>query len=215
MKKLLIAIAIVIGLAGIAIVGAGYYLYRQVKSTVASFAEFGQVPELENQLRIKGPYSPPASEELTESQLTRFLAVQTKVKERLGVGFADLERKYKSLTDKKDASLSDVPTLIAAYRDLAATWVDGKRAQVDALNEAGLSIEEYRWIRDQVYRAIGIPYADLDVEKIVNAARSGTSIESSQLRGSIGPSGPEINQKLVSTHRKQLEEHLALASFGL
>lgn len=215
MKKLLIAIAIVIGLAGIAIVGAGYYFYRQARSMVASFAEIGQVPDIERQLRVKGPYAPPTSEELTEAQLARFITVQTKVKDRLGAGFAELERKYKSLSDKKDATLSDVPTLIAAYRDLARTWVDGKRAQVDALNDAGFSIEEYRWIRDQVYRAIGVPFADLDVEKIVNAAKSGTAIEAGQLRGAIGPSGPEANQKLVAGFKKQLEDNLALASFGL
>ena len=35
------------------------------------------------------------------------------------------------------------------------------------------------------------------------------------LRGSIGPTGPAANRKLVEPFRKQLESNLALASFGL
>jgi len=50
----------------------------------------------------------------------------------------------------------------------------------------------------------------------VDAARSGaSSIEPSRLRGAIGPAGPEMNRKRIATFKKQLEENLALASFGL
>ena len=138
------------------------------------------------------------------------------MRKRLGERFAEFERKYKALADKEQATLADAPTVIAAYRDLAATWLDAKRSQVDALNDAELSLDEYRWIRHQAYRALGVPYVDLDVSKIVDAARSGaSSVEPSQLRGAIGPSGPDMNRKLIVAFKKQLEDNLALASFGL
>jgi hypothetical protein len=35
------------------------------------------------------------------------------------------------------------------------------------------------------------------------------------LRGSIGPAGPESNRARVEKVKKQLEENLALATFGL
>jgi hypothetical protein len=88
---------------------------------------------------------------------------------------------------------------------------------VDALNEAGLSLEEYRWIREQAYRALGAPYVDFDVSKFVEQFRSGGpgSIESGQISGSFGPSGPESNRTLIEPFKKQLEDNLPLASFGL
>jgi hypothetical protein len=216
MKKLLIAIAIVVVFIGVAAVGVGYYVYRQVRSTVTQFAELAQIPDIESRVRVRSAFVPPASGELTEKQLAGFMGVQTQVRKRLGERFAEFERKYKALNDKEQATLADAPTVIAAYRDLAATWLDAKRSQVDALNDAELSLDEYRWIRHQAYRALGMPYVDLDVSKIVEAAQSGTSsVEPSQLRGAIGSGGPEVNRKLIAAFKKQLEENLALASFGL
>ncbi len=216
MKKLLVAIAIIIVFAGVAAVGAGYYLYRQVRSTVTQFAELAQIPDIESRVRARSAFVPPTSEELTQQQLAGFMRVQTQVRKRLGQRFAEFERKYKALADKEQATLADTPTIIAAYRDLASTWLEAKRSQVDALNEVELSLDEYRWIRHQAYRALGVPYVDLDVRTIVDAARSGaSSIEPSQLRGAIGPAGPEMNRKLIAAFKKQLEENLALASFGL
>ncbi len=216
MKKLAIGCAVVLVLFGIAAAGVTYYVYRQARSMVAQFAELSQVPEIERSVKVRGVYTPPTSGELTQSQLDRLLRIQTRVRERLGARAAEMEQKYKSLSDKKEATVADLPTLIAAYRDLAAAWMDAKRAQVDALNEAGLSLEEYRWIREQAYRALGMPYMDFDVGRFADTVRSGHNMnEPPPLRGSIGPSGPEANRKLVERVKKQLEDNVALASFGL
>ena len=215
MKKILIALLVVFMLAGIAAAGVGYYIYRQVRSTVTQYSELFQLPDLERGVKARG-FVPPASEELTEAQVTRLVRVQTQVRTRMGERMAELERKYKTFMEKDKASLSDAPALIAAYRDLAAILIDAKRTQVDALNEAGLSLEEYRWVREQAYRAIGSPYVDLDIGRIVEDVRAGKTVgEPGQLRGAIGPSGPEANRKLVEGVKKQLEQNLALASFGL
>jgi hypothetical protein len=216
MKKLAIGCGVIVLLIGIALAGAGYYTYRQAKSMFAQFSELSQVPELERSVRVKTKYVPPDSEELTPNQIERLLRVQSAVRSQLGEKFNELEAKYKSLTDKKDATIADAPALLAAYRDVAAAWMSAKRSQVDALNEAQLSLEEYHWIRDQVYRALGVPYMDLDVGKIVEQIRQGsTTAEPGQIKGSVGPTGPEANRKLIEPYRKQLESNLALASFGL
>jgi hypothetical protein len=215
LKKILIAILIVFSLAGIAVVGVGYYLYRQVRSTFAGFTQLAQLPDIERGVHARG-YAPPSSEELTEVQVTRLVGVQAAVRKRIGERFADFERKYKTLVDKEKATIADAPAILAAYSDMATMWLDAKRTQVEALNATGLSLEEYRWIRDQAYRALGIPYMDLDIGKITEDARSGRSSDQpAQLRGAMGPAGPEINRKLIEAVKKQLEENLALASFGL
>ena len=216
MKKLAIGCGVVLLLIGISAAGVAYYVYNRVSSTLTQFAELGQVPELERGIRNKSAFVPPPSQELTDSQIEKLLKIQADVRRRIGDRMATFEAKYKTLADKETATLRDAPALLAAYRDLAATWMEAKRTQIDALNAAELSLEEYRWIREQAYRALGMAYVDLDIAKIVDDAKRGvTSQEPGRLRGAVEPSGPESNRARVEKIRKQLESNVALASFGL
>jgi hypothetical protein len=216
MKKFAIGCGIVLLLVGISAAGVAYYVYNRVSSTLTQFAELSQVPELERGIRNKSPFVPPASEELTDGQIEKLLKIQADVRRRIGERMAAFEAKYKTLAEKETATVTDVPALLAAYRDLAATWMDAKRSQIEALNAAELSLEEYRWIREQAYRALGMPYVDFDIGRIVDEAKRGvTSPEPGRLRGAIGPAGPESNRTRVEKVRKQLEHNVALASFGL
>lgn len=216
MKKLAIGCLIIVGIGVVAAAGLVYYGYRQVKSTVSQFAELGQLPDIEKGVRAQGPYSPPTTGELTEAQIERLVQVQARVRAQLGARFAELDQKYKSFTNKKEASITDAPALMAAYRDLAAAWLEAKRTQVEALNDAKLSLAEYRWIRSAAYAALGMPFVDLDFAKMAAQARKGLDTdEPMALSGAIGESGPEANKKLVQRFKKQLEDNIALASFGL
>ena len=217
MKKLAIGCGIALLVTGIAAAGVAFYVYRQVSSTFAQFAELGQIPELERSIRNQSPFTPPATAELTEAQVEKLVQVQTEVRRRLGQQMAAFEARYKTLVEKEQASFTDAPALLRAYGDLARTWLDAKRGQVHALNTAGLSLEEYRWIREQAYRALGQPFVDLDIGRLVEEVRRGvtTTDSAGELRGSVGPTGPEGNLKLIERVKKQLEENLALASFGL
>lgn len=217
MKKLAIGCGVVLILVGIGVAGVTYYAYRQARAMFDQVSALGQVAEIERGVHVRAPFTPPATEELTQAQVEKLVGVQELVKKRLGERFTELERKYKTLADKPEATIVDLPALMAAYRDLAAGWVEAKRSQVDALNAAQLSLDEYRWIRDHAYRALGTPYMDFDVGKIVEQIRSGSSnaLEPGQIRGSVGPSGPESNRKLIEPFKKQLESNLALAAFGL
>ena len=69
MKKLAIGCGVVVLVLGVAGAGVAFYLYRQVSSTISQFAELGQVPDLERSVRNREPFTPPASEELTDSQI--------------------------------------------------------------------------------------------------------------------------------------------------
>ena len=90
------------------------------------------------------------------------------------------------------------------------------KARVEALNEVNLSLGGTRSIREQTYKALGVPFVDFDIGRIAEEIRSGqTTSDSGQLHGRIGPSGPEANGKLVEAHRKQLESNVTMASFGL
>ena len=216
MKKLAIGCGVALLVVGIAAAGVAWYVYRSVASTVSQFAELGQIPDLERDVRNTASFTPPASEELTDAQVEKLLQVQGAIRERIGQRISEFETKYRTLAEKKEATVSDLPAIMRAYRDMAATWMDAKRAQVDALNKAGLSLAEYRWIRDQAYSALGVAYVDLDVGKLVDDARRGvTSNAPGDLRGAVEPTGPESNRLKVEKIRKTLEQNIALASFGL
>jgi hypothetical protein len=216
MKKLAIGCGIVVLLLGVAGAGVAYYLYRQFSGTIAQFAQLSEVPELERSVRNQDPYVPPATEELSDGQVEKLLQVQSEVRKRLGARMAEFEQKYKALAEKTEATVVDAPALMRAYSDLASMWLDAKRAQIEALNAAGLSLDEYRWIRNQAYRALGMAFVDLDIARIVDEARRGATSEApGQLSGSIEPAGPESNRTRVERIRKQLEQNIALASFGL
>lgn len=216
MKKLAIGCGIVVLVVGVAAAGVSYYLYRQVASTFTQFAELAEVPNIERSIRNRAPFTPPANEELTDAQIEKFVQIQGDVRRRIGDRMKEFESKYKALAEKDTADITDAPMLLRAYADLAKTWLDAKRSQVDALNTAGLSLDEYRWIRHQAYRALGMAFVDLDFAKIVEEAKSGVASESAgQLLGAMGPDGPEANRARIEKFKKQLEENIALASFGL
>ena len=223
MKKLAIGCLVVLILGGVAAAGVGYYLYgkakstyTQLKTTATQFAELGKIPQIEEGVQIKSPFVIPSGGVLTQSQVDKFVQVQTRVRQRLGDNFAVLQRKYKTLTDKKEATVLDLPELVAAYRDLAASWLDAKRAQVQALNEAGLSLSEYRWIRSEAYKSLNLPLVDIDFGKIADQIRQNQQpSEEIMLGGAFSGSASPANSKLVEKYRKQLEDNMPMATFGL
>lgn len=215
MKKLAIGCGLVVLVLGAAAVGVTYYGYLKVRSAVSELAELGKIPEIERGIRVKAPFAAPASGELTAKQVESLMLVQTRVRERLGRDLAAFERNYKALAEKKQATITDVPALMSAYRDMAAAWLNAKRAQVEALNDAGLSLQEYRWIRAESYRALGIPFADVDFARIAEQARSGGTIQAEAPIAGASDPGAAANLKLVERYRKQLQDNVALATFGL
>lgn len=219
MKKVVIGCLVVLAIVAIGGAIGTYLVYQKVRGTMAEFAQFQEVPDLERQVRNVSAFTPPESGELTSSQVERFVTVQEKVRANLGASFSRMEERYKALTSKDDASVVDLPEILAAYRDLAASYTSAKRAQVDALNEHGFSLDEYRWVKRQVYQALGLTYLDIDVGALVEAIASGdpseATTEPARMAGSVGPSGPEVNQQLVKPYEEKLVDNVALASFGL
>jgi hypothetical protein len=221
MKKLAIGCLVVFVVAGVAAVGVVYYGYMKVRSTVTQFAELGRVHDLERSLRVQTPFIIPTSGELTPEQVDKFMKVTTRVHDRLGKDIEVFQRNYKALAAKKDTSVADAPALMSAYRDMAAGWLDAKRAQVEALNDVGLSLQEYRWIRSAAYGALDIPFIDVDfahiADQVKNAAsQAGSPADAAVLvGGAFAGKGPASNAKLLEKYRKQLEAYLPLAAFGL
>jgi hypothetical protein len=221
MKKLAIGCGVVLVVLLIVGAAASYFVYNKVKSTVAELSVLGEIPTIERGVRNTAAFTAPESGELTEAQVARYLKVQQDVRTVLGSRLDEFKTRYAELSarlDKDKGSVLDVPAMMGAYRDLAKTYVDAKKAQVDALNSAGFSLDEYRWVRQQAYAAVGMPIVDMDFAKVIDEAMAGRSPEAPgppHMGGSIEPTGPEINKTLVAPHKKQLEDNAALSYFGL
>jgi hypothetical protein len=220
MKKVAIGCLIVLVVFGVARAVGSYYVYRTVKAkfgdTLTQLAALSKAPEIERQVRNTRDYTPPADGVLAPAQIDRFVAVQSAVRTQMGARFAELERRYKTLLEKEATAL-DLPELLSAYKDLAGIWIAGKQAQVEALNAQGFSLAEYRSVRDRAYRALGMPLMSVDVSQIIDKATRGEPVEEPKphFEGSVGPTGPAENQKMIETHKKALEDNAALAIFGL
>jgi hypothetical protein len=215
MKKLAIGCAVILALGMVGVGVASYAAYRKVSSAFAGFAELGSLPELERSIRNQRPFAPPANGEPSLAQIEHLLEIQEAVRTQLGARAEEMDRRYERLLAKDRATAVDAPEIISAYRDLAAAYMDAKRAQVDALNRAGLSMEEYRWTRSQVYAALGMPLMDLDIARIIEDVKEGRQAAAPAFRMTAPASGSPTFQPTVEAHRKALEANVGLAFFGL
>lgn len=182
----------------------GYYVfvkpYTDMAGEAVAFAQ--ELEALDSELAVRGPYRPPDHGRLSAEALQRYLAVQQRMRADLEGDMQTLQARYESLddeleSDQREASVAEIMT---AYRDLAELYLEAKRAQVAALNEQRMSLDEYHWIRAQTYAALGQPVA-------VAAPDGSASPEVSSV--------PPETREVVEAHRETLTDNYALVWFGL
>jgi hypothetical protein len=211
---------LVVGVVGAA--GASYFAYHKVTSAVAPIAQLGELAEVERSIRKQGPYTPPASGEPSPAQIERLLEIQHAVRARLGTRADEFYRRYRryfepvgGVTAPVGGAVDSAMLGLRMSLDLAGIYVDGRRAQVDALNRAGLSLEEYRWTRSRVYAALGVPFMELDIPGIIADVQEGRQPATLAPLMTEVPTGSPAVRRLIEPHRKVLEENVGMAFFGL
>lgn len=220
MKKLVIGCGLALLLVGIAgAAGLYYFVYRPARSFVSSMTELGEVAELDRRVANTRTYTAPASGTLTREQVARFVAVQEAIHGRLGARATELEAKYKAMSERAADSRS-VTELVGAYKDVFVLIAEAKRAQVDALNAQGFSLDEYAWVRSQFYEAAGITLTGVDFAELAGKLRTGdlSDVDTPVADGaSKAPSTsvPEVNRTLVAPYKDAMERWFAYAIFGL
>jgi hypothetical protein len=210
MKKLLLGCAVV---SVLLIVGGGaltyFFVYQPTREYLASFGQLQEVPKLNERIRNRETFTPPASGELTPAMVDRFVKAQDSLRERMGTRVKELEAKYKGFDQAHQPSMTE---MLGALKDLGGLFVDAKRAQVEALNETGFSLEEYQWTRNTIYLAMGMPLHE-DLEAVLRKAAGDSAAE--EAMRDIRVQVPEANRKLVEPFAKKLADNAALAFFGL
>lgn len=214
MKKLLLGcglVTLVVTIAGGAL--AYFYVYLPAREYVASFAELKEVPQLNEKIRNKSAFTPPAGGELTQEMVDRFMKTQDAIRQKMGRRIDELDAKYKAFQQHQgpDATPS-VTDVLQGLKDLGSLMLEVKRAQVDALNEHGFSLQEYQWTRDTIYQALGMPLQE-GLDEIISKATDphAAHVAIDEVRREV----PEINRKLVEPFADKLGDMAALAFFGI
>ena len=221
MKKLLVGCLVILVLGAILLGVGGYFLYRAASPVVQNARDyldrFWQLGELEKQIANQTPFTAPENGELTKEQVERFARVQQHVRGALGQRFNEIDAKYNTM--KAEADGTEQPSVREAFHalgELAGVLLDARRAQVAALNQERFSSAEYTWVRSRVYQAAGVEATSaIDFQKIAEAARKGTGIDSIEVPTTPVVNVPAQNRVLVKPHLEQMDEWLPLLFFGL
>ena len=185
---------------------AGYFFvikpaYDFAMDAGAFATEFQSLNERVEQDRS---FRPPADGELSQEQFQRFLVAQRDITEGMAGRLTELEEKWRELQadlDERDRE-PGVTELATAYRDLAGLLLEARRNQVEALNRYQFSAQEYAWVRNQVFRALGQDVAVMSLGPEARQARQGQTV-------------PEATVEMVSAHREEIMKNYSLAWFGL
>jgi hypothetical protein len=221
MKKLLVGCLVILVLGGIVVAVGSYLLYRAASPLIEDARNYyegmSQLPEIERQIENTSAHTPPASGELTEDQVQRFVRVQQHMRKSLGQRMAAIEEKYKHLKANSESNVQvGISDLLSGLRDITNVYVDARRYQVEALNAERFSQEEYSWVRDRMFQAAGMEVtSSIDVEKLEEAVRRGTGIEDISADRLPRPDVPAKNRELVKPYVNQMGEWIPFVFFGL
>jgi hypothetical protein len=229
MKRLLAGCVVGLVVGAIAAAAGAYFLWRaaapvvdrvgeRVSGATEGLRRLGGVSEIERGLANTDPFTPPASGELTEAQLERFLRVQTAVEAALGARAEAFTAKYREMSRTLPDGTTAIPTLqqvVAGLSELSTVYLDARRAQVAAMNAEGFSRDEFSWVRARVYQAAGldaIRYDARDLERAIAALAEGVQLSPPDVRL---PDAPARNKELVKPHTARIARWIGLAVFGL
>jgi hypothetical protein len=221
MKKFLVGCLVIVVLGGILFAVGGYLLYRaaspvleDARNYLSRMAELG---DLEKDIANRTPYTPPATGELTETQMQRFARVQDSTRSALGQRMTEIEAKYADLKTKADGGQQpSAGEIFSALGEIGTIFVQARRYQINALNQEGFSQAEYSWVRDRVFQAAGMEVTNMiDLKKIEDAVRNGTGIDNIGAPRVPTPKVPEANRAIVKPYLERMDDWLPLAFFGL
>jgi hypothetical protein len=212
-KKILIgcvALALVGVIAGS--IGLYFFVIRPAKDYVASLAKVGEISEMNNRISSAEPFSPPADSLLNTTQVDRFVRVQRLIVEKMGEHINTLKGKYESLNASGE-NRPGIAELATFWKDFSDTLLKVKEVQVDAMNREGFSLEEYTWVRERFYEALGANFVSLNLEKLAEAVQQQNPDLVEQ--GPDSNPTPEANRELVRPYGEEAGTWYAYAWLGL
>lgn len=195
---------------------AYFFLIRPVMSGLDTFSEIHQTNE---RIENRDPYDPPTTGELEKEQVERFVSVQRTIRDKMEQRLSDFEEQYEEISDDWQQQEPSFRKALAAWSELGELYADAKQVQVEALNEEGFSLQEYRFVQSTFYQTLGFELLPYNVNSIAEAASKGDlRMDLEEFRDQQKEIPEETlrkNRELVADHTNEAEEWLVFAWWGL
>lgn len=173
--------------------------------------------KLEGSLRNTAPFTPQHASEVSPDQWRRFCDVESAVQTALNSAMDTLSTQRDAILATTDRDTGQVPfhTALAAIGAIGSAFIKAKAAQVDAMNRVDLSLEEFQWVRRQAYASVGLPLAELALDRMRSAAQDRLELVDVRTFPARLPEASEEVRRLQAERRALLTRWSALAFFGL
>jgi hypothetical protein len=165
---------------------------------------------MDQQLKTRD-FVKPGSGEVTAEQVRRFIAVEEAVETRIGEARASFVEQQGVLERADKAGTITLDSAMASFAGIRSALMNAKPLQIDVMNREHFSKKEFDWVREQLYRAAGIPLTRIDVSDLFE----GVPEPSIRVRTLSLQEAPAANQALARPIAAKLEAWRAFAFFGL
>lgn len=85
------------------VIGVYFFIWKPASNFIGGVTQFAQLSELNERVQNRSSFEAPVSGELSEDQVSRFIAVQQDIKEQLGQELQRLDDKFEQIQAKLDA----------------------------------------------------------------------------------------------------------------
>jgi hypothetical protein len=225
MRSLFSGCLLFLVVVGIAVGGLLYVGYRNVRPYVEGVSDLvAQVRSLEalgDAVANRAPFTAPATGELTAAQVERFMAVQRDVQTQTGARWTAMsDRLLVWERDEHEGPVAPAGEKVNPETDLLLSQLgqlmyDTRVTQVAAMNVQRFSLDEYAWVRRQVYAAAGFQVAEhLQWTEMLEIIRRRAAPADRREADAPKPLVPEANRLLVTPHLETLKADLPYAMLG-
>ena len=207
-----------LGVGLLVLIVGGYLFYTNVMKPISgAVGSFKEINEANERVVNRASYDPPLTGEMTADQVERFVAVQSEIRDRLDARLNTFQQKYDELSDDLKGRDPSFRQIMDVLGDVAKLYADAKRIQVDAINREGFSLDEYRFVQQSFYRALGMELFAYNLDAIARAAgENGLSFDLNELEQDYARvEVPEKNRELVAPYAESAEEWIKFAWWGL
>jgi hypothetical protein len=196
--------------------GIYFFVVKPAKSYVESLTSLTEISDLERDIQDQSAYAAPEGGELTKPQVQRFVNVQRELLERLGNRTEQLSQKYEEYNQQlqDEDSSPGIGALLQMWNDLRGVFREAKETQVQALNRQEFSLEEYKWVKGQFYKALGADIVSLGLDQLAEAIQEqdpGILARREELESLV----PEKNKELVAPYKEEAQKWIAFAWLGI
>lgn len=154
MKNVLLGCFLFAVVGCVALAAGAYFLVY--KPVMAMLEDVDRAVRYEDRLANQDAFSPPTEPVLAEEQVTRFASVQRAMLTAAGDDLEKLQEALRSIADQS-SSTQDWRAFtreLAQFGEAISLMRNVRDAQVLAMNEQNLSLQEYQWIRGVFFAAL-------------------------------------------------------------